>query len=122
MESERFGYAKACDYVALAIRKVASHVANGQGGAQNKNKQISLTQIYNLTLKLEYLVADQRAFVMPEYRLFCLNGEGRIVKAEAIKASGDDEAIMFAKALKNPTSCELWKRRRLVAKIPAASS
>jgi hypothetical protein len=58
---------------------------------------------------------------MPEYRLFCLNGAGRIIKAEAIKASGDDEAIAFAKALKNPTPCELWKRRRLIAKIPGAS-
>ena len=57
--------------------------------------------------------------MMPEYCLFCLDDAGRIIGAAEIKATGDDEAIKFATAF-IPTICQLWKRNRLIAKIPVA--
>lgn len=59
---------------------------------------------------------------MPEYRLYCLGGDGkisRITKAIEIAAGSDDEAIATAKALQQVVTCELWNRNRLVATIPA---
>jgi len=57
---------------------------------------------------------------MPEYRLYCLDGAGKIEKAEEITAMNDAEAIILAKRMKKPVSCELWERTRMVAKIPGA--
>lgn len=54
---------------------------------------------------------------MPEYRLYCLGGDGTIEAAEAITATGDTEAIMIAKAMKKPVKCELWERGRMVATL-----
>jgi len=58
-----------------------------------------------------------RAVLMPEYRLYCLGGDGRIEAAEEITATGDAEAIMIAKAMKKTVRCELWERGRKVAVI-----
>jgi hypothetical protein len=55
---------------------------------------------------------------MPDYRLYSLDGEGKIVLAETFTATGDDEALMIARAAKKRVNCELWSRDRLVAKIP----
>ena len=49
---------------------------------------------------------------MAEYRLYCLDGAGRITRAEEIEATGDEEAIMIARALKKRVRCELWQRDR----------
>jgi hypothetical protein len=57
---------------------------------------------------------------MPEYRLYCLDGNGSFTTVEKIKAVNDAEAIMRAKRMKKPVNCELWQRSRMVAKIPAA--
>ena len=57
---------------------------------------------------------------MPEYRLYCLDGIGKITAAEWIDATGDAEAIMIARALKKDVACELWCGSRLIAKIPAS--
>jgi hypothetical protein len=57
---------------------------------------------------------------MPEYRLYCLDGAGKITKAEEITARDDAEGLKIAKALKRHTKCELWNRDRLIAKIPPA--
>jgi hypothetical protein len=54
---------------------------------------------------------------MTEYRLYCLDGAGRITRAEEIEATGDEEAIMIARALKKGVRCELWQRDRRVAEI-----
>jgi len=56
---------------------------------------------------------------MSEYRLYCLDGAGKIERAEEINANGDAEAIMIAKAIKKPVKCELWERSRKVATIDA---
>jgi hypothetical protein len=53
-----------------------------------------------------------------EYRLYCLDGAGKITRAEAISAAADEEAIMIARAAHKRVRCELWQRDRLVAEIP----
>jgi hypothetical protein len=52
---------------------------------------------------------------MPEYRLYCLGGDGRIEGAEQIAAAGDAEAVMLARAMKKAVKCELWQAGRMVA-------
>ena len=54
---------------------------------------------------------------MAEYRLYCLNGVGKITNSHEIEAKNDDEAEALAREKKLPTKCELWKRDRLVATI-----
>ena len=54
---------------------------------------------------------------MVQYRLYCLDGAGRIERAEEITATGDAEAIMIAEAMKKPMKCELWERSRMVATL-----
>lgn len=55
---------------------------------------------------------------MAYYRLYCLSGDGRISAAEEIEAATDDEAIVLARRMEKPTTCELWQRDKLVATIP----
>lgn len=60
---------------------------------------------------------------MADYRLYCLDGSGRIARAEWLDAKSDDEAIVLVRAMKMPTGCEIWERDRLVAKVePAPAS
>ena len=54
---------------------------------------------------------------MPEYRLYCLNDQGKITKSHEIHASSDNEAVAQAKAMNLPDTCELWDHGRMVAKI-----
>ncbi len=57
---------------------------------------------------------------MVEYRLYCLDRDGRIDLAEVIHASTDEEAVAKARALKRRTlKCEVWQDRRLVATLTA---
>lgn len=52
---------------------------------------------------------------MRDYRLYCLDGAGRISLAEWLDASNDEDAIQQAKVLKNGArKCEVWQRNRLV--------
>lgn len=60
------------------------------------------------------------AALMPEYRLYCLDGNGSFSKVEEITAINDAEAIILAKRMKKPVNCELWERSRMIARIPAA--
>jgi hypothetical protein len=55
----------------------------------------------------------------PEYRLYCLNEEGKIARADWIDAQDDDEAIAIARSMEKSVECEIWKGDRLVARIPA---
>ena len=60
-------------------------------------------------------------FAVLEYHLYCLGGEEdgrRITKSYDIRALSDGDAIVQAKAMKQPVVCELWSRARLVATIP----
>ena len=57
---------------------------------------------------------------MADYKLYCLNGAGKISAAgEWLEANNDDEALALARALKMPQRCELWQGNRLIAHIPA---
>jgi hypothetical protein len=58
---------------------------------------------------------------MPSYRLYCLDGTGRITgAAELIEASDNEDAIAVARTLAKPSKCEIWLDRRLIATIPPA--
>ena len=54
---------------------------------------------------------------MTSYRLYRLDGAGKITSAEWIDADGDAAAVEQARALGRTGICELWDRKRLVAKI-----
>ena len=54
---------------------------------------------------------------MPDYRLYCLDGSGKIAKAHDIAAADDEAAIALANRMKLAMKCELWERGRMVASI-----
>jgi hypothetical protein len=57
---------------------------------------------------------------MPEYRLYRLDGSGKIEGAPIqVDAKNDDEALILARAKKLPAQGELWQGNRLVAKVSA---
>jgi hypothetical protein len=51
---------------------------------------------------------------LPNYRLYRLDGAGRILNAEWIEAAGDDEALADARSRGESGSFELWERDRLI--------
>lgn len=51
------------------------------------------------------------------YRLYHLDGSGRISAAEWIEAAGEDEAIGIARSLRKSPLCEIWQGDRLIARI-----
>lgn len=57
--------------------------------------------------------------VLPSYRLYCLDGTGRITTAEWLEASDDADATRQAQERKLGVASEVWDRSRLVAKIEA---
>ena len=59
---------------------------------------------------------------MPEYRLYWMDGVGRVESLEVIIADNDDDALAIARAMKKTVKSELWDRDRLVAKIAAHQS
>jgi hypothetical protein len=59
---------------------------------------------------------------MREYRLYCLDGAGKITGAEWIDADCDDEAVRIARDMNKPVACEVWQRTRFVARIPRFTS
>lgn len=54
---------------------------------------------------------------MAEYRLYCINEQGRFSESHEIIADSDDAAIAKAEELKLPVKCELWQQARLVAAL-----
>jgi len=55
---------------------------------------------------------------MFDYRLYCLDGAGRIGLADWIQAADDDSAIAQARrARPDAHRCEIWQKNRLVAKL-----
>ena len=55
----------------------------------------------------------------PDYRLYCLGGDGKITAADWIDAESDESAIAIARDMKKSVDCEIWKGNRLVARVPA---
>ncbi|MGZ2413080.1 hypothetical protein ACUXST_002522 [Sphingomonas sp. F9_3S_D5_B_2] len=57
---------------------------------------------------------------MVDYRIYCLDGAGKICFAEPITAGDDAEAIEKARNMKNGAiKCEVWQGARLVATLNA---
>ena len=60
---------------------------------------------------------------MQTYRLYCLDGAGKIGLAEWIEAADEADAIRQAHEMKpDALKCELWLGERLVATIVAKAS
>jgi hypothetical protein len=57
---------------------------------------------------------------LPSYRLYRLDGAGKIVSAEWVEAADDKAAETHARDLALPVTCEMWERNRLVARIEPA--
>jgi hypothetical protein len=55
---------------------------------------------------------------MAAYRLYHVNGDGHIARAEWIEAESDEAAINESLSRGHPHRCELCDRLRLVAEIP----
>ena len=55
----------------------------------------------------------------PRYRVYTLDGVRKIVSAEWVDASSDEEAIARVQATCSGMQCEIWDGHRLVARIEA---
>ena len=53
------------------------------------------------------------------YRLYIMDGVGKIGSVRSLEAEIDDRAVSLACAIKLPVNSEIWDRDRLVAEIPA---
>ena len=57
---------------------------------------------------------------MAYYRLYCLDGAGKISLADDIEAGDDAEAVVIARDThRNSRMCEIWQLDRLVATLDA---
>lgn len=59
---------------------------------------------------------------LPSYRLYLLDGAGKITSADWIAADADDQALSHARDRANSGRFELWERKRLVASHPPQSA
>ena len=55
------------------------------------------------------------AMLMPDYRLYCLDGVGKFATVHEIDAANDADALSKARQINIPFKCELWQRGRKVA-------
>jgi hypothetical protein len=51
------------------------------------------------------------------YRLYCLDGVGKVASAEWIQAVDDEAAIDIADRLRGGRVCELWQNHRFVTRL-----
>lgn len=56
---------------------------------------------------------------MPTYRMYRLDGDGRIAGAEWVEAAGDAAAVQVARQRSGGGRVELWEGQRLVERIQA---
>jgi hypothetical protein len=54
---------------------------------------------------------------LANYRLYRLDGAGKITSAEWLEASGDEEALQDARTRSESGSFELWDKHRLVERF-----
>jgi hypothetical protein len=54
------------------------------------------------------------------YRLYCLDGAGKVTSAEWIDAVDDKAAIEIAERLRGGRACELWQNNRFVRRLRAS--
>ena len=58
---------------------------------------------------------------LPNYRLYRLDGAGKITTAEWVEADGDDDGLEKARARCKIGAFELWDRNRLVGRSERGS-
>ena len=64
------------------------------------------------------MIADPRGVsVLGAYRLYRLDGAGKITSAEWIEAADDADAARQARRRADGGSCEVWDRNRLIARV-----
>ena len=54
---------------------------------------------------------------MVAYRVYCLDGAGKVWAAEWIEAENDSAAIESARQFNGAVRCEVWQSQRLVARL-----
>ena len=54
---------------------------------------------------------------MSTYRLYCLDGVGKVASADWIEAPDDEAAMEAANRQRDGRACELWRNDRLVARF-----
>ena len=54
---------------------------------------------------------------MQTYRLYCLDGAGKVASAEWLQAEDDGAAIAAVQDMHGGRKCELWQGERLVAVV-----
>jgi hypothetical protein len=57
---------------------------------------------------------------MPNYRVYCYDGAGKLWVADWVEALDDEAALAAARAMKVAVKCEVWQRDRLVGTIQTA--
>ena len=55
--------------------------------------------------------------VLANYRLYLLDGAGKISSAEWIEAKDDKDAARVARLRSKAGTCEVWDRNRLIVRI-----
>jgi hypothetical protein len=59
---------------------------------------------------------------MPNYRVYCYDGAGKLWVADWVEAADDDAALAAARAMKVAVKCEVWERDRLVGAVETPRS
>ena len=54
---------------------------------------------------------------MPAYRVYCLDGAGKVWAAEWMEAESDSAALNAARQFAGSPHCEVWLGGRLVGKV-----
>jgi hypothetical protein len=60
---------------------------------------------------------DTKDRTVGTYRLYCLDGVGKVASAEWVSAEGDEDALRTADKFRRGRACELWQGDRLVARL-----
>lgn len=58
---------------------------------------------------------------MSPYRVYCLDGAGKVWAAEWIEAANDSAALEHARQFKDAVRCEVWHGQRLVGRVELAN-
>jgi hypothetical protein len=54
---------------------------------------------------------------MTAYRVYCLDGAGKVWSAEWVEAEDDAAAIDAAQRMTQASKCEIWQGQRLVGRV-----
>ena len=55
---------------------------------------------------------------MANFRLYRLDGAGKIGTAEWLEAEDENHALELARALNASTAVEIWNRNKLIGRVP----